>query len=100
MSIRSLDAELSGVETGGDVFAAEAVMLHGQDPVSDDLDIGSGSADAQKISPIRKAMTRICAWCRRIKVSDGTWQVERRKPKSGSVVPSHGICPDCCRRLT
>lgn len=75
-------------------------MLQGQGAFANTVRIDSHAPEAQASRPIRRAMTRICARCRRIKASDGTWQSERRIPTGGAAIPSHGICPDCCQRLT
>jgi hypothetical protein len=44
----------------------------------------------------RTRLTRICAWCRRVHMPDGTWQPGRRA--TDATMPTHGICPECSER--
>jgi hypothetical protein len=45
---------------------------------------------------IRGNMEKICAWCRKVQLPDGTWRPGRRA--SDATMPTHGICPDCSKR--
>jgi hypothetical protein len=74
-------------------------VLQRHSGVGDDLGTGSRSTDAQATNLIQ-GMTRICAWCRRIKAVDGTWQIGRQPSTEVATLPTHGICPDCRERLT
>lgn len=43
---------------------------------------------------------RVCAWCRRVAMANGTWlpvghYLPSRLPSRGGLHLSHGICPDC-----
>jgi hypothetical protein len=42
----------------------------------------------------------VCAWCKRIRDDDGTWnQVDAYLHKHTSIGVTHGICPDCAERI-
>jgi len=54
-----------------------------------------GDTATEKISR-RRNMEKICAWCRKVQLPDGTWRPGRRA--SDATVPTHGICPECAKR--
>lgn len=42
----------------------------------------------------------ICAWCERLRAEDHTWlPIGHLVPRDGPLRISHGICPDCSKRL-
>jgi hypothetical protein len=43
---------------------------------------------------------KVCAWCRRIGKGDDWFSMEQFFDKSFSVKTSHGICPDCAKKMT
>lgn len=56
--------------------------------------------DALKNIKTLKGMLPICASCKKIRDDDGYWQqVETYITKYSDTVFSHGICPDCVRKL-
>lgn len=47
-----------------------------------------------------KRLIPICAWCKKIKVSDELWQqIETYLTESGFGVFTHGMCPDCAQKI-
>jgi len=43
----------------------------------------------------------VCAWCKRIRDDDGSWnQVDAYLRKHTSIPVTHGICPDCAARIS
>lgn len=47
-----------------------------------------------------QSLLPICAWCKRIRESDGAWEsIEHYIVKSGLNNVTHGICPDCAARI-
>lgn len=52
-------------------------------------------------TPMKKArLIPICAWCKKIKVSDDLWQqIEAYLTESGFGVFTHGMCPDCAQKI-
>jgi hypothetical protein len=69
-------------------------MMPTEPSSGDDPDADAPRADEWKDKRVR--MTRICAWCRRVHMPDGTWQPGRRA--TDATMPTHGICPDCSER--
>lgn len=42
----------------------------------------------------------ICAWCRKVRDDKGTWeQIEAYIEKNSNATWTHGICPDCRKRM-
>jgi PAS domain S-box-containing protein len=60
-------------------------------------------ADLQKaLVSIKRlnGLVPICAWCKRIRKDDGYWaSLEQYIVEHSEAVLSHGICPDCARRV-
>jgi len=65
---------------------AEQSLPHGDHP-------DTGSQPGVTPAEMRTRMAKICAWCRRVHMPDGTWQPGRRA--TDATMPTHGICPDC-----
>jgi hypothetical protein len=81
---------------GGRALAANPTVA--QEALTDavNLDAGSQPGDAPPEKCSRTRMAKICAWCRRVHMPDGTWQPGRRA--TDATMPTHGICPDCSQR--
>lgn len=48
----------------------------------------------------RESLIPICAWCKKIKISDDIWQqIETYLTESGFGVFTHGMCPDCAQKI-
>lgn len=73
-------------------------MLQRPPSFGDEVQTASQLGDAPTDRRIGSDMTRICAWCRRVQMPDGTWQTGRRA--TDATMPTHGICPDCSQRVT
>lgn len=43
---------------------------------------------------------RVCAWCRKIGEDDDWFSMEQYFDQSFSVKTSHGLCPDCAKKMT
>jgi PAS domain S-box-containing protein len=42
----------------------------------------------------------ICAWCKKIKISENSWeQIEKQLTSEGFGVFTHGMCPDCADKI-
>lgn len=42
----------------------------------------------------------ICSWCRRFRDEAGRWvQADCGDPEASGVSVTHGVCPDCARKL-
>jgi hypothetical protein len=52
--------------------------------------------ETPKVIYVRSNLEKICAWCRKVQLPDGTWRLGRRA--TDATVPTHGICPDCAKR--
>jgi PAS domain S-box-containing protein len=51
-------------------------------------------------SSTQKRLIPICAWCKKIKVSNDLWQqIETYLTESGFGVFTHGMCPDCAQKI-
>lgn len=49
----------------------------------------------------RELVTRVCAWCTKVKMEGESWRSERRHvapPQPGALL-THGICPVCFDRM-
>jgi len=69
-------------------------MLPRDTSSGDDPDVDERPSDPWQDK--RTRLTRICAWCRKVHMPDGTWQPGRRA--TDATMPTHGICPDCSQR--
>ncbi|BCB97266.1 hypothetical protein JZK55_21880 [Dissulfurispira thermophila] len=48
----------------------------------------------------RERLIPICAWCKKIKVSEDSWeQIEKHLTEEGFGVFTHGMCPDCADKI-
>lgn len=59
--------------------------------------------EKQKEREVKKLRTLlpICAWCDRIRDSEGEWtSIERYMEREEQTAVSHGICPECSRQRT
>ena len=42
----------------------------------------------------------VCSWCRRFRDDSGRWiQADCGNPEAAGVSVTHGVCPDCARKL-
>jgi len=58
-------------------------------------DLTAALAEVQRLS----GLLRMCAWCRRIRTDEGTWEpFEVYIMAHSDVDITHGICPDCAAR--
>jgi GAF domain-containing protein len=49
---------------------------------------------------MRDRLIPICAWCKRIKITDKPWQqIEKYLTEEGFGVFTHGMCPDCAEKI-
>lgn len=50
---------------------------------------------------ILRGLIPICAWCRKIRSDQGFWlSVEAYLEQHTDAICSHGICPDCCKKVS
>lgn len=48
-----------------------------------------------------RSLVPVCAWCRKIRSDDGDWEtMEQYIQERGGSKVSHGICPDCARKIS
>lgn len=48
----------------------------------------------------RERLVPICAWCKKIKISEKSWeQIEKHLTDEGFGVFTHGMCPDCADKI-
>lgn len=54
----------------------------------------------EEIQELRN-LVPVCAWCRKIRTDEGDWEtIEQYIQEHGGSKVSHGICPDCVRKLS
>jgi len=62
--------------------------------------LASELQEALKKVQVLEGLLPICAWCKRVRNDRGEWeQVERYVSRHSHATWSHGICPDCQKRL-
>jgi len=55
---------------------------------------------AERELAMLRTLLPVCAWCRRIRLEDGTWQtLEVYLEDSGKGRVTHGMCPDCAEQM-
>ncbi len=89
---RYIEEQVSPVFRGGKVIGAVSVLRDNSRTFS--------AVEAYIKSQRRDRLVPICAWCKKIKISENSWeQIEKHLTDEGFGVFTHGMCPDCADKI-
>lgn len=81
------------VDYVGKPFQAEELLAR----VRTHLELRRAREEIQEL----RNLVPVCAWCRKIRNDEGGWEtIEQYIQEHGGSKVSHGICPDCIRKLS
>lgn len=87
-----IEEQASPVLRGGKIIGAVCVLR-------DNMRVFP-AVEAHIKSQRRERLVPICAWCKKIKISENSWeQIEKHLTDEGFGVFTHGMCPDCADKI-
>lgn len=64
------------------------------------LRVEQSRQDQADLGPVRNNVLQVCASCGKVRDGSGSWQAVESDPRQlPGVICSHGICPECVRKL-
>jgi PAS domain S-box-containing protein len=89
---RYVEDQASPVLRGGKIIGAVCVLR--------DNSRLFPAVEAYIKSQRKERLVPICAWCKKIKISEDSWeQIEKHLTDEGFGVFTHGMCPDCADKI-